>query len=271
MGEAVKALKPHYSASQLNMFMHCSAQYEFRYLDGLIQAPTSALARGKAYHTGLETNYRQKLVTRKDLEAEAVQQAYVDALEAEAMDVEWSSDEKAKGVRVVKGEMKDAGVKTLEVYLAEKAPSIQPTDVEAEVHLDVGGLDVLGYVDLVDDEDVIHDHKFVSKSPTKSRINGEYIVSQREIIQGAIYLMARPETQGIEFDYGVALKTPKVVTVQADIGERDKRYVENLVGHVDNAINKGIFIPNRNAMMCSRRTCAYWDACEKRFGGRVKA
>ncbi len=51
----------HISATQLNMYLRCPAQYKFRYVDGIILPPKSALTKGKAVHRGQEFNYWQQL------------------------------------------------------------------------------------------------------------------------------------------------------------------------------------------------------------------
>lgn len=261
-----------YSASQINMYLGCPAQYEFRYLDGLKKPPTSSMAQGRAYHTGIATNYEQKIASHEDLPVADVQDAYATALDAEAVEIDWFKDEKSKGIDTVKGDLKDTGVQMIEVYQADMAPKIQPAEVEAKVSIEFDNVPYtfVGYIDLLDDKKLLHDHKLTKKTPSKDAKTEQYIVAPRDMIQGAIYLMARPEATGITFDYSVTLKTPKIVQVPADITKKDTSFVLGLTALLDDAIHKGVFYPNRNHFMCSRRQCGYWSECEKRHGGRVK-
>ena len=63
-----EALGESLSPSQVNTYMTCPAKWYFRYLIGLSEPTTGALALGKAFHGTLARNFRQKLSTGRDLE-----------------------------------------------------------------------------------------------------------------------------------------------------------------------------------------------------------
>ena len=77
--------KKHLSFTQINMFLRCARQYEFRYIKGLRRPPSGALILGKSWHKAVELNYSQKIQTEKDLPIEDVQDCFSDAFE-EAFD-----------------------------------------------------------------------------------------------------------------------------------------------------------------------------------------
>ena len=52
--------------------------------------------------------------------------------------------------------------------------------------------------------------------------------------------------------------------------EEDVRHTETLYPMVRDAIQQGIYLPNRGSLLCSRRHCAFWRACEREFGGKVR-
>ena len=58
---------PHISVSALEMHQRCPKQYEFRYVEGMKIPPGIALIRGKAFHSGVAHNYKQKIESAKDL------------------------------------------------------------------------------------------------------------------------------------------------------------------------------------------------------------
>lgn len=55
---------PHLSVSQISMYLRCSLQYWFRYIQGIKAPPNLKLTVGKAGHEGLEFENRQKVVHR---------------------------------------------------------------------------------------------------------------------------------------------------------------------------------------------------------------
>jgi hypothetical protein len=263
--------KVHYSPSQINMFLRCSAQWKYRYVDRIIAPPSSSLVQGKSYHKALETNYEQKIETHEDLKVSDVKEAYAADFDENICGVEWNEDEVKEGIDNVRGALKDEGVGLVEVYQKELAPKIQPKEVEAEIKIEFANVayEVIGRCDLIDDKDEIHDHKTTARTPSKDHESGEFILAAHDLIQGAIYSIAR-KTSAISFDYAVKNKTPKVVQVPVKVTQDDKQFVLNLMGRLDHAIQSKAFIPNRDSFMCGRRSCGYWQQCERDYGGRVK-
>jgi hypothetical protein len=54
-------------------------------------------------------------------------------------------------------------------------------------------------------------------------------------------------------------------------GEPGRRLVEQVHPLVAEGIAGGLYLPNRGSSLCSRRYCAFADACEREFGGTVAA
>jgi len=53
-------------------------------------------------------------------------------------------------------------------------------------------------------------------------------------------------------------------------GEAGRRLTERIYPLVAEGITGGLFLPNRNSTTCSRRYCAFADACEREYGGVVE-
>lgn len=274
---ALELKKPHYSATQINMMIRCPAQYRFRYIEGYIEPPKSSRVEGRAYHKGLEHNYSQKIQSWKDLPVDDVKDAFVTTFDEEIRGVEWNKDEVSEGVEKVKGRLKDEGLGLLETYQRDLAPQIQPKEVEVETSIEFDNVPYIikGYIDLIDDKEIIRDHKTAKQTPSRAKdsdgnpIKNEYILPARDLHQGCLYAISR-NAKGISFDYAVKLKTPKIVQVPVRVTETDKQYTLNLLGHIDHAIKKQAFYPNRDSFLCNRRQCGFWEHCEREYGGKVK-
>jgi CRISPR/Cas system-associated exonuclease Cas4 (RecB family) len=65
-----EALGESLSPSQVSTYMTCPAKWYFRYLIGLGEPTTGALALGKAFHGTLARNFRQKMSTGRDMETQ---------------------------------------------------------------------------------------------------------------------------------------------------------------------------------------------------------
>lgn len=249
--------KAYLSPTQLNMYLRCPAQYKFRYVDGIILPPRSALVKGKAVHRGQEHNYRQKIESYKDVALSEVQEVTAAEFESLAPETEWGKDEDP-------GKIKDETISLASLYHAEVAPKVQPILVEEKVTVDFENTDyaLLGFIDVLDDKGYIRDTKTASRTPgqdeaARSLQLTAYALAHRE-------LMGVPES-GVKLDYLVQTKSPKVVTLEAKRSERDIKRFLNIVGRVAEAIRSQIFYPNPNSFMCSEKNCGYYHLCHQEF------
>ena len=129
------------------------------------------------------------------------------------------------------GYLKDQGIQLLTTYHENLAPKIQPVEVEREFLLDTGvtELPLKGYIDLIDDQHYIIDHKTSKRSFPKD-------AAERDI-QLTAYAMAYrklygQDERGVRLDTMVRTKQPKIqqlkaTRTQADI-ERFLRIAEKV-------------------------------------------
>jgi CRISPR/Cas system-associated exonuclease Cas4 (RecB family) len=71
-----EALGESLSPSQVSTYMTCPAKWYFRYLIGLSEPTTGALALGKAFHGALARNFRQKLSTGRDIDTQELREVF---------------------------------------------------------------------------------------------------------------------------------------------------------------------------------------------------
>jgi hypothetical protein len=148
-------------------------------------------------------------------------------------------------------------------YMDEAAPSVEPAAVELDVAGEIGGVPVRGRVDLLDVEGRIVDVKTAARKP--SGISPDYA------FQLATYRQITPGANGeARLDTLVKTKTVQLVQESCSISEADVRSTEVLYPLVASGITSGLYFPNRQSMLCSRRHCAFWGQCERDFGGVVK-
>lgn len=265
----------HYSPSQINMYLRCSMQWAYRYIHELKIPPSSALVQGSSYHKAMEFNLSQKIESKKDLPLEEVKASYSDQFDNLITEVDWNDEEKSQGIDKVKGSLKDEGIKITETAHTVFNPQIYPKEVESPFKISFDNTDYTldGVIDVVDINNIVIDHKTTGKTPST--------ISQQEIIQGAIYSIAK-NTNQVMFNYVIKNKKQihnllgnsefpsKTVSLTKNIDNSDKEYVLRLVSAIDAAVNKELFYPNRASMMCSKKNCGYWAQCEKDWGGKVK-
>lgn len=257
-------VKPHLSYTQLNMLLRCGEQYRRRYLEGERVPPGSAGALGKSFHLAQESNYRQKITSKRDLPVKAVTAAFSDAFDVESKDVLWTPEEAEAGIAKVKGELKDEGVKLVEVYHTEVAPAVQPESCEEIIPVALDGFpyDLKCVVDLVDDQQIVHDSKTRARSPTAEEADK----SMQLTAYALAYRVSRKEQEkGLQLDVAVRNKTPKIVTLPTKrTNEQIGRFLETMA-RAATAIQGGVFLPApEGAWYCSSKFCGYYGTCKVR-------
>lgn len=250
--------KPYLSATQLKMYLRCSAQYYYRYVEQMKWPPKGAMTLGSATHKAIETNYRQKIESHTDLPTPYLQEVFAAAFEELIPKTEFSEGEKPAA-------MKDEGAKLVEVYHREIAPHIQPAVVEEKWTLPFANVpwNLSGIFDLIDVDDLIVDHKTTGRSPSSEGIADDIQLSTYALAHRA--LRGREE-KGVRLDYMVRLKEPKVVTITATRTQKDIDRLLKIVGFVAAGIKEKRFYPNPEAQYgCSPKTCGFYDRCHKDF------
>jgi CRISPR/Cas system-associated exonuclease Cas4 (RecB family) len=243
------ALGAELSPSQVSRFLSCSASYWFKYGLGLPEPATAQRIRGKVVHRLVAAWFTAK---RDGCKIDATLD---DVFEAEAAGAELEPSE-ASALRQESGEL--AGL-----YIREVGEEIEPAEVEQPISGTIAGVKVRGIVDLIDVNGDVIDLKVSSRKPSTPSADYRFQVATYRAIAPAAAGSARVDTL-------VAKKAPELVSLAVDSGAADRRMVERLYPHVQEGIREGLFYPNRSHMFCTRRQCAFWEACEAEYGGKVK-
>lgn len=255
--------KPHLSGTQLDLYCKCGEAYRRRYPEGQKIPPGMAAAKGKAFHKGAETNFRQKIESHSDLKPSDIVDAAVSAFEAEvANGVELIGDEKARGQTVVIGETKDDLVSVVSVHATQQAPEYQPVFVEQSFTLSLpdSSRDLMGVIDLADDLRRVTDFKSAGKSKTQA--DADNSVQLTIYAAGHHALTGKPPSE-VRLDTIVTTKTKTYRNVAAsDRGTPDFQALANRIEVVNKGIDAGVFAPAMpGSWWCSPKWCGYWSTC----------
>ncbi len=209
-----EALEESLSPSQVNTYMTCPAKWHFRYLIGLSEPTTGALALGKAFHGTLALNFRQKLRTGRDMETQELREVFAEEWSATLVEATLRDDEDVDKLAAT-GQILAA------TYATEAAGPLQPHAVEQTVQGEIGGVKVGGIVDLLDTGRRVVDFKTASKRP-----NG---VSAEHSLQLTTYAMITPGASGLcRLDTVTKTKTVQVIQQSYQVGSEDRRLAEAL-------------------------------------------
>jgi putative RecB family exonuclease len=243
------------SPSSVRAFLACSAKWWFKYGLSLPEPKNSAVALGCAVHRALEINFREKIDTKEDLDCLGAVAVFRVAWDEQVQQTEFRDDEDP-------GEIGRTGERLVIKYMEEAAPQIDPAAVELDVAGEIGGVSVRGKVDLLDVEGRIIDVKTAARKPTG--------IAPDYAFQLATYRQITPGASGeARLDTLVKTKAVQFVPQSYSVGEQDLRATEILYPLVQEGMRKGLYFPNRQSVMCSRRNCAFWRHCEREYGGTI--
>lgn len=242
------------SPSQANTYLNCSARWRFKYGLGLPDPAGGGAVRGTAVHKAIEYYMRAKM-SGVVLEAADVMNEW---------DLIW--DEAAAAGEFLAYEnieaLKESGAQLAAKYLREAAPSIEPAGVEVPLSGLINRVPVRGYADIVTTDGTIIDIKTTSRKP--NAISGDHA------LQLATYIELYEGSNGRgRIDSLVSTKEPQLVQIASAPGESGRRLVRHLYPMVVDAINGGLYMPNRASTWCAK--CPYQRECEKEYGGTVAA
>ena len=242
--------EPHLSVTQLKMYLRCPLQYYLRYVCGLKMPPTGSLTLGRTVHGTLEENYRQKIKSHQDLPLQQIEDIFSQRWDQEAQLTLFEDGEKP-------GQLKDDGIRLLDPYHRNIAPRVQPVEVECQFLVDTGAtqLPLKGYIDLIDDQGTIIDHKTTKRSFPADAAAKDLQLTAYAFAYRTLY---GQNENGLRLDGLVRTKQAKVQQLETTRTQADIDRFLRLAEHVERAINAEVYYPSDN-FMCG--ICGYREMC----------
>ena len=234
-------------------YMRCPRQYWYSYVLGIKAPPGVNLVSGLGFHKAAERGMLEKLETGEPPKAAAAQ--------------EWARDEVARLLtepndvpKSAHGEVTDYSVRFAKHWAQSEAKTIEPKEVETSFTVKMAGVKVVGRIDLIEKDDGVTDWKSTGKAPTVSDI----VLAP----QSLVYPFARPSAKKLSYRYLIGLKTRvdhQTVEVSGQTLVRAKRFAEEAVFDIAEAVRAGVFPRRTEGWHCDARYCGYYNRC---FSGK---
>jgi len=272
--------KSYLSPSQVSTYLRCSKQYEYRYIYKMRTPPGALAAQGTACHRGAEVTHHNIVDNNEPLPTEEVVSAYSDAYDKAA---ERITSWKAEGVD--KGAAKDVGVQLVTLYNLNFAPNVKPMvdangvrGIEEKVEVDVNGVPMLGFIDLIDENDqsgfsleeaaLVKDHGMVVPAELRTSVV-DFKTKAKKATRGELdgslqftYYSYAKKIPRIRMDMFLRHKQPKIFQATSLRTEGDYQWLFAVVEGVARAISAGVFPPcDPTSWCCSAKWCGYWKDC----------
>ena len=133
-------------------------------------------------------------------------------------------------------------------------------EVEKEIRIDINGIELLGYIDTIDDKNNVRDFKTAGKSKNESELNGSLQMAIYSIAYETLY---EKMPDKIIYDVLISTKKPKYQKLELPPARNTYSRVHAVVEEVQRAIKAGVFLPAaEGSWACSPRFCGYYNTCK---------
>lgn len=260
--EEAEQPKRHLSHSQISAFQSCPMIYYWRYEKGVKSQPAAAMTFGTSIHESLEHNFSQKVLSHADVPLSVALDVFRDAWRENARISIFDADKNESPENFM-----DQGIAMIEKYHLEMAPNIQPKFVEMRFTLKIDGLDreVVGYIDLIDDREIIIDHKTSKMTPNNLMLakNG-----QLTLYKMAFRKKYGREPGGLRYDYLIkkvrrdgSFSGIEIIPIPIVKNAANEASLINSYKAVADAMALKQYYPNPGHFGCTPAGCGYWGNC----------
>ena len=251
--------EPHWSYSALNTYLNvCQLQYFYRYVDQAeVERTSVCFPFGKAFHTALTAQAWECMMgnsLRQDELVERFSEAF--RIEAEATpNLIYKEGENFDSMIALATKMLDAALANWTDYYTVKG-------VAQAFRIDVPGLDkpLIGEFDLI-----VQDGRDVCIVDWKTSASRWPAGKADHDLQATVFSYAYEKQNGtaplFRFDVITKTKNPGCESHYTSRGFHDFRRFEALANRAQDAINKGVFLPNETSFACNE--CPYWNRCRQ--------
>ncbi|HUU06451.1 MAG TPA: PD-(D/E)XK nuclease family protein [Patescibacteria group bacterium] len=242
------------SHSQIRTYKECPQKYYFAYIEGFQPPINEKVFLGEMFHAAIEKYFSLK-INGTPLDEDTAASVFGTAFDAarQEREIKWQTPPR---------ETKERGLAFLHYFVRHIAPAIKPLMVEKELSVEIPEIGVVlkGVIDLVEEDFSITDFKTTTSkwSPSKARNSPQMVIYK--------YLFDRsfgPVQANLKYEVLYAKNADNVrhqtlaVVPAADAVEK----LLQLIGHVVENINSGVFYANKNPFC---RYCEFRELCREK-------
>lgn len=245
------------SFTQLSTYLKCARSYAFKYVERIRTPASGAMVQGRVFHKVVETSYRSQMESGELLPVETCRDLFAaefdGALASEP--VQLQDNETSAGLL-------DEGTRLITVHREKLAPQARPHALEVPFEVDLwgDGISFSGFVDMVETDGTVVDHKTWSPSrvPTEETLHNDLQLTGYAVASQA--MTGRP-VPGLRFDGIKKLKTPVAYRMETSRTQAQCGAFVDEVATVAKGIRAEVFPFNPGGWWCSSRYCGFWNLC----------
>ena len=251
----------HLSPSGLRLLQMCGEAFRRKYVDKQPMTSGLAAAVGTAVHKSAELDLTAKRDEGELQAEEVIIDTAADAFETAVADPRTALTKEEREARAaVLGKAKDQAIGLARVHHHELAPMVAPKLIEHRFEIEFDGfpLTLVGYADLVENDNTIRDLKTRGKKPRPDDATDDIGLAWYAMSLDVSELGYAP---ALALDVLVKTKTPKLETVWAT-SPTDH---DPLLARIERAalvIQAGAYLPAPpDHWKCSEKFCDFYNDC----------
>lgn len=240
------------SPTQVNMYLRCPKQYEFRYVEGLKIPPAAKMVEGSCMHTALDSNNKSYITRKKNLPSGELYEVFADTF-SDTQDTigDWGEDNESTIMM--------RGQEGLKRYCGGIAKTYKPHRSEKKVTPKIKGIPFLAFIDTIG-----------TMGSSKNKIIVDYKVSGRaksqSDVDNSLQLWVYMEAEKLRSS-ALCVFTPKKVDMKIcsqPYSQHTQTRLHSIVKDTATAISAGNFPRcGPDNFLCNRKWCGYYDRCFK--------
>ena len=260
--------REHLSPNSMGMYLRCGMQFKKRYHEGKKQPPAATLVEGTTHHKTLEKNNSHKMKRGNDLPAKTLVQHFCDTFSTNKKEIEDWGDTTEKQII-------DRGKILQTKYHDKFAPRLKPKFIEQEVRFILGGVQILGYIDVggmlknaltMKSKKTVIDYKTTKRKKSKEELENA--------ISLTLYGMwsnnqGKKNLSDVGFCLLKKTTVPEIEWQNAQMNIGRILWFRRMVLSVADSISRGSFPLCDSTMnyLCNEKWCGYWHECKGRCVG----
>lgn len=241
------------SPTQVNMYLRCPKQYEFRYVQGLKIPPAAKMIEGSCMHKALDHNNSNFIDNEENLPSGELYEVFADTF-SDAQDTigDWGEDNEST--------IMSRGQEGLKRYCGGVAKQYRPHRSEKKVTPKIEKIPFLAFIDTIgtfagSKQRVVVDYKVSGKAKSQAEVDNN--------LQLWVYMEAEKLR-----DSALCVFTPKKIDVKVSsmqYSQHTQNRLHLIVKDTAAAISAGNFPRcGPDNYLCNPKWCGYYDRCFKR-------
>ena len=249
------------SSSRINLYLLCSLKYKFHYIDKLPKPfKSSSLLFGGALHTSISWLFKEMMTGNGNGREISLDRLF------RILEADWYAQKIDQVIRYKNGEdemkLLVMAKEMLREYFNQCPKEVMGTEIPFTIPIinpvtgEVLGINLEGYIDLVEKDETIVEFKTSASAMDQSDVDDHTQLTAYSFAYEIIHQRPPKNLKIINF---VKTKKPKVNSFETRREQADYQRFFYLAGHVLKGIREKVFFP-RSSFIC--KDCEYGEACK---------